>query len=964
MAAKPTGMTVPTTTDQDQRKRGYPNWTESIERGKACLQCRTKKLRCDGQRPMCSACIKRRRHTTVKQEDQAQANECTYEDRDPNEKVRRVSRKQIQTLEDKIEALELELSRLGNSSIMNKVYPTPTRPSLPPPQPPSNLGVSAGPSPSGSTSIQSPASTSMHSSTPSTSFASDHKSPSAYDVKPVTSTATLLATGYSPNLPPPPTVKRIVDLYLTSKHPCTSMFDVSMMRARLSNQPTHPEYPHAALLHAMIALEVDLHGEQVLGDHPLPAAAESAGDSVAHWHAMQARTAADRGAHSCDRFFDIVQAVTLLSIYSYRICRFQDIWHLTGLGARIAVALRLNKVPVFSQDWKWEYCAYTNAPIDVVRLPRNVKEVTDRRMAFWWTYVGERFAAANTGWAMMIQDDDIGTLLPSATPDRPDAPDDWKHMLLSSPDFFLSHPPHLIGGLQLFFKATVLLGRASMHSRKLPRFNDGCNIANSSEQARSNPNFTTFERNLGEYIRSTAAFVAANSDNDYTPFVAAMPHIARILAHEPLCGSSLSDLSLVLCTDAARRVLASLGHKLDAGVAAELLPFLTFCWTIAGRALIRQIAIYRAKDMEAGASQIKQEVDVLMQRLRLFKNPNTENGVTVLSGLLTNPAVLLPSDMVNARPMMPSSTMKPSPASSQASPPDSIPTPVSNASPLPQQAHKLGQDFSALQASVSISALPATSARMSPSRPPSSSNGRPLSKPSMHHHAPMQMYQQGADPYGSASRPDPYLANFPLGPTAPSSLAASRRWQQHDIFDTRASSAPTSPQQHDRGRMRRSPQYDIDSDLGHHPLLDPPVPSSSHLLTDMEYAMQPSPGEGQNYGSSHASTLPTPPTPAHHLPTHPSLGPPPPMPIRYPVTSAQSFGGTTSHSYVAPTTTAAMAAMTAAAGPVMSLEETKQRLAQLHAEENVRRLDVAVGMGSGIGTLCGRAGLWSTDLQK
>lgn len=150
-----------------------------------------------------------------------------------------------------------------------------------------------------------------------------------------------------------------------------------------------------------------------------------------------------------------------MSHYAYRICRFHDIWQLTGLGARVAVALRLNKMPAYSPDYKYEYCAYTAAPIRLVRIPRDVSDVTDRRMAFWWTYATERFASAITGWALFIKDEDITTLLPSASASQPDGEDDWRSMSIHSNDFFLSHPSNLIGGVQLFFKATVLLGKAS-----------------------------------------------------------------------------------------------------------------------------------------------------------------------------------------------------------------------------------------------------------------------------------------------------------------------------------------------------------------------------------------------------------------------------------------------------------------------------------------------------------------------
>ncbi|KAK4054135.1 hypothetical protein OIV83_001160 [Microbotryomycetes sp. JL201] len=913
--------------DSPPRKRGHPLWSESIERGKACLPCRTRKLKCDGVRPACSACVKRRRHDTVNvTADDPAGLDCVYEDREPGEKVRRVSRKQIQTLESRITELEAQLANWRPSlapppSASASAYPRPAMPPL--------HHVSAGVSPTAYSSVASPGSSSVHSSTPSTSLVSEYKSPPVADF--ASFGGSLLATGYSPDLPPPITVKRIVDLYMLSKHPCTSMFDPTALRTRLDNPPTHGDYPHAALLHAMIALVVDLHGEDVLLDHKLPDDM-APGVSLAQWHATRAKTAADNGALSCDRFFDIVQAVVLLSIYSYRICRFQDIWHLTGIGARVAVALRLNKVPVYSPTYDWEYCAYTNVPIDVVRLPKSHREVTDRRMAFWWTYVGERFAAANTGWAMMIQDEDVGTLLPSASPARSDDPDDWRHMHLGSSEFFLSHPPHLVGGLQLFFKAAVLLGRAAMTSRKLPRFNQGRDLPKTAEQARATPAFLALERNIGEYLRSTAKFLANHSENKYTPFIASMPHVARILAHEPLCGSSLSDVSLVLCTDAARRILSNLGNKNNAGVAAELLPFLTFCWTIAGRVLIRQVAVYKTKEMDQAANQMKQEVEVLLQRLRYFKNANTENAVAVLSSLMSNFSVLLPLGMQRTR-QNSNGSYQQSPVSSQASPPTGLPTPVSMPSPLPTQGRIPPQANA--QVSSSLGTMPP------PPKPSSVSSATDLRPPCL----PVNLDPGASSPerFGPSAGPGlSALANFPLPPTAPSSLAAARR---HQLYESqRISSAPASPRQ--GGPVSSSP-FLAEPTWARTNLLDSPVPSSSHLLTGSDYVLPDYNNlmnrDRHNFVDAH-SNLPTPPHAVSQLPGTSLVHAPASLPV-HPHSPGQSS------SFIAPSTTAAMASTIASTEPVLSLDETKQRLAQLHAEDNVRRLDVAVGMGSGIGSL-------------
>lgn len=87
----------------------------------------------------------------------------------------------------------------------------------------------------------------------------------------------------------------------------------------------------------------------------------------------------------------------------------------------------------------------------------------------------------------------------------------------------------------------------------------------------------TLERNINEFVSSTAQFISEQPNDIYAPFVACMPYVARILAHEALCTASMGDMSLILCTDAARRAIAgSVWQNGSTGTAIELLPFLTF----------------------------------------------------------------------------------------------------------------------------------------------------------------------------------------------------------------------------------------------------------------------------------------------------------------------------------------------------------------------------------------------------
>lgn len=93
---------------------------------------------------------------------------------------------------------------------------------------------------------------------------------------------------------------------------------------------------------------------------------------------------------------------------------------------------------------------------------------------------------------------------------------------------------------------------------------------------RSTPDFITLERNINEFLISTQFYARDHPGDHYAPFIVCLPHVARILAHEPLIGNSLSDKSILPSVDSAKRIQATIDWPEAKATAHELLPFLTF----------------------------------------------------------------------------------------------------------------------------------------------------------------------------------------------------------------------------------------------------------------------------------------------------------------------------------------------------------------------------------------------------
>jgi hypothetical protein len=80
---------------ENRRKR------QSLRRGTACVRCRSKKLKCTGERPMCSVCANSKKPV-----------ECVYEE--PPKKIPKIRRRQtrLQQIEAQIEERTRELESL------------------------------------------------------------------------------------------------------------------------------------------------------------------------------------------------------------------------------------------------------------------------------------------------------------------------------------------------------------------------------------------------------------------------------------------------------------------------------------------------------------------------------------------------------------------------------------------------------------------------------------------------------------------------------------------------------------------------------------------------------------------------------------------------------------------------------------------------------------------------------------
>ncbi|PGH18548.1 hypothetical protein AJ79_00327 [Helicocarpus griseus UAMH5409] len=96
------------------------------------------------------------------------------------------------------------------------------------------------------------------------------------------------------------------------------------------------------------------------------------------------------------------QAWILIAFYEFKMMYFPRAWMSTGSGMRLALMLGLHRQDGVGAEMK--HC---------IPPPRDWTEREERRRTFWVAFCQDRYASLGTGWPMMVDERDILTDLPS-----------------------------------------------------------------------------------------------------------------------------------------------------------------------------------------------------------------------------------------------------------------------------------------------------------------------------------------------------------------------------------------------------------------------------------------------------------------------------------------------------------------------------------------------------------------------
>ncbi|GAW06668.1 hypothetical protein LENED_008607 [Lentinula edodes] len=299
-----------------------------LQRGLACLSCRKRKLKCDGQKPVCTPCIKMKR-----------ADECEYEDRRQKSRTQKLKEK-LAMLEDRIKELEgTEQTTSGDASSshsgspdtfdlsgtntlddvdqnqisLNNAWPANSA------EPSSNSSSSSLLSASGS-----PFASAMGMVWGDTSGGGEQ----AFEISPFTGMSSSMFPDmphWDPTTPLPFENKKILlELFIAHRHQCWFFSDTTRLDI-LSNGESIvgvPE-PHPALMNALYLLACHFSRSPYFSEL----------ESTFLTRALREITVA---LDNQDRLVDVVQASSLLAIYFYANSRILEGYCHSFSAARLA----------------------------------------------------------------------------------------------------------------------------------------------------------------------------------------------------------------------------------------------------------------------------------------------------------------------------------------------------------------------------------------------------------------------------------------------------------------------------------------------------------------------------------------------------------------------------------------------------------------------------------------------------
>ncbi|KAL2429255.1 Citrinin biosynthesis transcriptional activator ctnR [Exophiala dermatitidis] len=549
---------------------------EAVPRPKriACILCRKRKLKCDGNKPSCGTCSRLNHRCEYSEERKKSGPKRGYV------KLLEARLKQVENLLESRESTAATSSAASQMSKGSETYaPGPSMPSMDIP----SFGDASmsdlmqdGPFPD-------PAMGGLD------DFTMDAGNDFSWE---------MIGLGLEEALPPREVIDELNEIYFEKVHPSLPMIQKARFLASMDLAP-HLR-PPACLRYAIWA--------NACAITPKYSA------STPHFY-ERARKYAEldemRGLGESMISVSHCQAWTLLACFEFKHMYFPRAWMSVGRAARLAQMMGLHR-----QD---------GAGLDVKQTlppPRDWTDQEERRRTFWMAFCQDRYASVGTGWPMVIDENDILTNLPASeeafNKGQPEP-------TLSLGDLLNGDGASSISSFGGIILMSTLYGRNLTHLHR-PEKQDNDHDLNGP--------FWKRHRSLDNILLNTSLSLPphlrlpAGINDPNTIFLNMNIHTATICLHQaaifkadknrlPAQISAESKRRCIVAADQITSIMKMISH-LDMSV---MNPFLAFCLYVAARVFVQYL---KARKDDAA---VKSSLQFLLSAMHALtaKNPLTES---------------------------------------------------------------------------------------------------------------------------------------------------------------------------------------------------------------------------------------------------------------------------------------------------------------------------------------------------
>ncbi|EKM54793.1 uncharacterized protein PHACADRAFT_258894 [Phanerochaete carnosa HHB-10118-sp] len=557
-----------------EKRTTAPGPSTTLQRGKACLRCRKRKMKCDGAKPACQQCVKAKK-----------AEACEYDDGKGKTRTQ-LMREHIARLESRIKDLE---SSDKTSPPVTLFDPHAVSPYLS--------------ESSSSSSHDSPGPFSLSASTSPVPFPLDADTSSWEDQWESLNgfASSQIADALTPDEPPLELAQMLLEIFLPHRHQCGLDVHVGRLRESLNRPPS--ERRHPVLMNAIYLWACYMSRPGNLSDHEslyLSRALAALSDAIAN----------------PSKVIDLIQAQCILSMYFLSNGRLLEGSYHASAAASLVIQWGLHQIGTADVTpsgvlAEWDTSFRLDPPADAI-------EQGERILTFWQVYNLDRC------WSVVLQRPSI---IPDSKHPRTAIMAPWPQRLEDyeageldlgngSPvitSFFMhqAQATPLVGGFSsaaLRAKASALFeGSQKLSSSWNPRLPSSTNFSE---------NFRAFDSTISRFVSTLLPvhqLATMMPEDKYTLFlVHSLAHASMVRLHQPFVADD--QLSREKALRAARSLVLVVKHVTEADF-DYLDPMIGHCWMTASRVLAFELAQMQASWPPLNSTDLRSELATVVYAL-------------------------------------------------------------------------------------------------------------------------------------------------------------------------------------------------------------------------------------------------------------------------------------------------------------------------------------------------------------